>query len=82
MEEKRVALIGIMVENYDSAQLVNETLHGFGKYIIGRMGLPYQEKNIHIISVAIDAPSDVISSLGGKLGMIPGVVTKTIYGKV
>lgn len=80
--EERVALIGIVVENFDSAQAVNVILHQYGKYIIGRMGLPYAKRNISIISVAIDAPGDVISALSGKLGMLPGVSTKTVYSKL
>lgn len=80
--EERVALIGIVVENFDAAESVNNVLHQYGKYIIGRMGLPYAKRNISIISVAIDAPADVISALSGKLGMLPGVSTKTVYSKV
>lgn len=80
--EERVALIGIVVENYNSAESVNALLHQYGKYIIGRMGLPYPKRGISIISVAVDAPADVISALSGKLGMLPGVSTKTVYSKV
>jgi len=80
--EKRIALIGIIVEKYESAELINALLHNYGKYIIGRMGIPHKERDISIISVALDAPQDVISSLSGKLGMIDGVSTKTIYSKV
>lgn len=81
-EDCRVALIGIVVENFDSAELVNTVLHQYGKHIIGRMGLPYAKRGISIISVAIDAPGDVISALSGKLGMLPGVSSKTVYSKV
>lgn len=82
MEEKsRVALIGIMVENTDSAEKINDILHKYGKYIIGRMGLPYPKRQISIISIAVDAPNDTISSLAGKLGALNGVSTKTIYSK-
>lgn len=77
--ETRVALIGIVVKNFDSANQINNILHNYGDYIIGRMGIPYKEKNINIISVAIDAPNDVISALSGKLGQLDGVSTKTIY---
>jgi putative iron-only hydrogenase system regulator len=79
--ENRVALIGIVVENYDSAERLNSILHTYGQYVIGRMGIPYKEKGINIISVALDAPMDVISAISGKLGMLPGVSTKTIYAK-
>ena len=77
----RIALIGIVVENSDSVEQLNSLLSQYGNYIIGRMGIPYREKNISIISVAIDAPNDIISSLSGKLGMLPGISTKTIYTK-
>ena len=64
--DTRVALIGIIVENMDSTPELNKLLHEYGSYIIGRMGLPYRERNVHIISVAIDAPQDVINALSGK----------------
>lgn len=79
--EKRVALIGIVVEQYESAEKLNRILHEYGEYVIGRMGIPYREKNMNIISVAVDAPMNVISTLSGKLGMLPGVSSKTIYAK-
>ncbi|HBW13071.1 MULTISPECIES: TM1266 family iron-only hydrogenase system putative regulator [Proteiniclasticum] len=79
--EERVALIGIVVEKYDSAERMNQILHEYGEYIIGRMGIPYKEKSMNIISVAVDAPMDIISTLSGKLGMLDGVSTKTIYAK-
>jgi len=79
--ETRVALIGIVVEKYESAEKLNHILHEYGSYIIGRMGIPYKEKSMNIISVAVDAPMDVISTLSGKLGMLPGVSSKTIYAK-
>lgn len=79
--EERVALIGIVVERYESAERLNQILHEYGKYIIGRMGIPYKEKSMNIISVAVDAPMDIISTLSGKLGMLDGVSTKTIYAK-
>lgn len=79
--ESRVALIGVIVENHDSVEKLNQILHQYAEYIIGRMGVPYPKKGISIISVAVDAPADVISSLSGKLGMLPGINTKTIYSK-
>jgi len=79
--ESRVALIGVIVENHDSVEKLNQILHQYAEYIIGRMGVPYPKKGISIISVSVDAPADVISSLSGKLGMLPGVNTKTIYSK-
>ena len=80
--EERVALIGIIVENLDSVPEVNNLLHDYGKYIIGRMGLPYREKNINIVSIAIDAPQDEISALSGKIGKIQGVSVKTAFSNV
>ncbi len=82
MEETKVALIGIVVENEESIGKLNVILHNYGQYIIGRMGIPYQKRNISIISVAIDAPADVISALSGKLGMLPGISAKTVYSKL
>ena len=79
--ETRVALIGIMVENAESVEKLNDLLHQYRSYIIGRMGVPYREKGLSIISVVLDAPMDKISSLSGKLGMLDGVSTKTIYSR-
>ena len=79
--EKRVALLSIIVKDAEAVESLNRLLHEYADYIIGRQGIPYREKNIHIISVALDAPNNVISSLSGKLGMLPGISTKTIYGK-
>lgn len=79
--ETRIALIGIILENTDSVDELNQLLSENGQYIVGRMGIPYREKNISIISITIDAPNDVISALSGKLGMLPGVNTKTVYAK-
>ena len=76
--ETRVALIGIMVENAESVEKLNDLLHQYRSYIIGRMGVPYREKGI---SIVLDAPMDKISSLSGKLGMLDGVSTKTIYSR-
>lgn len=79
--ETRVVLIGIIVEDMDAVEKLNTLLHEYGKYIIGRMGIPYRDKNISIISVVVDAQQDIISSLAGKLGMIKGISVKTIYSK-
>lgn len=80
--ETRVAVMSIIVENSDSAQKLNEILHAYGKYIIGRMGIPYREKRINIISIAIDAPQDTISTLAGKIGNLPGISVKTALSSV
>ncbi len=79
--DTRVALIGIIIENTESVERLNNLLHEYGQYIIGRMGIPYREKNINIISVVLNAEADVISTLAGKLGMLNGVSVKTIYSK-
>lgn len=79
--QSRVALIGIMVEDRESAARINGLLHEYGSYIIGRMGIPYQEKQVSVISVVMDAPQSVVSALSGKLGMLPGVTSKCLYGK-
>ncbi|WP_244834713.1 TM1266 family iron-only hydrogenase system putative regulator [Clostridium sp. BJN0001] len=79
--ETRIALIGIIVENEEAVLKLNEILHGYGKYIVGRMGVPYHKKNVNIISVVIDADNNIISSLSGKLGMIDGIVVNTMYSK-
>ena len=80
--ETRVALIGIIVENPDSVEELNNILHDYGMYIIGRMGLPYQKRDVNIISIAVDAPQDVISTLSGKIGKLEGITAKTIYSNV
>lgn len=80
-QESRVTLIGIMVENTDSVPRINGLLHEYGSYIIGRMGIPYHEKQMNIISIVMDAPQAQVSALSGKLGMLPGVTTKCLYGK-
>lgn len=79
--DTRIALIGIVVNHSESVEELNHLLSEYGQYIIGRMGLPYREKGISIISVAMDAPNSIISALSGKLGMLPGISTKTIYAK-
>lgn len=79
--ETRIAQVGIILNSTESVDELNHLLSQYGQYIIGRMGIPYREKNISIISIAMDAPGDIISALSGKLGMLPGVSTKTIYAK-
>lgn len=79
--DTRVALIGIIVSNPNSVESINQLLHSYSEHIIGRMGIPYRKKNISIISVAVDAPNDIVSALAGKLGQLDGVSTKTIYNE-
>lgn len=80
--ETRIALIAVIVENKESVEALNGLLHQYGEYIIGRMGLPYQKAGVSILSVAIDAPQDVISTLSGKIGKLDGVSVKTAYSNV
>lgn len=79
--EERVALIGIVVSNSDSVSELNDILHQYSGYIIGRMGIPYSKRQVSVISVAVDAPVDVINALSGKLGKLNGISIKTIYSK-
>ena len=80
--QTRVAVMSAIVENTDSVEKLNELLHQYGEFIIGRMGLPYKAKKINIVSIALDASQDTISSLAGKLGNLPGVSVKTAYSNV
>lgn len=77
--ENRVAVIAIIVEEASSVGHLNELLHEYGHRVIGRMGLPYPARGIHLISVAVDAPQSEISALSGKLGRLSGVTAKTVY---
>jgi putative iron-only hydrogenase system regulator len=79
--DSRIALIGIIVENPEITERLNQILHESRQYIVGRMGIPYRERQVSIISIVIDAPNDVISSLSGKLGLLDGVSVKTVYSK-
>ena len=80
--ETRIAVVGIVVEEEESAEALNEILHEYREYIIGRMGIPYRQKGLNIISIAVDATQDVISALSGKVGRLPGVSSKTAYSGV
>jgi putative iron-only hydrogenase system regulator len=80
--ETRVAVIGIIVENMGAVEELNSILHEYGRWIIGRMGIPYRERKISVISIAVDAPQDVIAALSGKIGRLSGVSAKTAYSNV
>lgn len=80
--DTRIALIGIIVEKEDCIEQLNRLLHEYAEYIIGRMGIPYRRKEINIISVAVDAPQDVINALSGKIGRLDGINAKTVYSNV
>ena len=77
--ETRVAVLAIIVREGTAVAALNELLHQYGKHIIGRMGVPYHQRGVNIISVAMDAPADVISALSGKIGRLPGITAKTVY---
>ena len=79
--DRRIAILGIIVENTDSVERVNELLHEYREFIVGRMGMPYRERGISVISVVIDADTNTVSALSGKLGMTPGVSAKAVYSK-
>ena len=79
--ENKISVISIIIENLSKVNEVNSILHQYNDYIIGRMGLPYKQKNISIISVVLDAPSDITSSISGKIGMLEGVTSKTNTAK-
>lgn len=81
-ENTRIAIAAVIVEDPDAVEEMNAVLHEYSLYIIGRMGIPYRRKNISLISVALDAPSEIISALTGKLGRIKGITVKTAYSKV
>ncbi len=80
--ENRIALLGIIVDQPDSAEPLNALLHEYKDYVVGRMGLPYRERGISIISIVLDAPTDKISALSGKIGMLSGVTAKAVYSKM
>ena len=80
--ETRVAVIGIIVEDVSSVEALNKILHEYGEFIIGRMGIPYKAKKISIISIAVDAPQDMISAISGKIGNLKGVSAKAAYSNV
>lgn len=79
--ETRVALIGIVLKDRTSVARINDILHEYSDYIIGRMGIPYKKASLSIISVVVDAPQDIISALSGKVGLLPGVSSKTVLPK-
>ena len=80
--DTRVAVVSIIVENADSVSKLNDLLHEYSSFVIGRMGIPYRKKNINIISLVLDAPQDTLSSLAGKVGNLNGVSVKTAYSSV
>lgn len=82
MSENRLAVISIIVENRAKSAEINAVLSAFGDLVIGRMGIPYKEKNVSLISVFVDAPTEIINTITGKLGKIEGVTAKTLMAKM
>lgn len=80
--ENRIALLGIVVEKEESVEPLNRLLHEYKDHIVGRMGIPYRQRGVNLISIVLDAPGDAISTLSGKAGMLPGVSAKTLYAKL
>lgn len=80
--ETRVAVVGIIVENIEAVEALNEILHAFGQYIVGRMGIPYRERGINVISIVVDAPQTEISAMTGKMGRLDGVSVKAAYSSI
>ncbi len=80
--QTRVAIIGIIVESPESVESLNAILHDYRNYVIGRMGIPYREKKVNIISVAVDAPQDIINAMSGKIGRLKGISAKAVYSNV
>lgn len=81
MEEKRISVLSVIVENRAVTDRINGLLSGFGEYIVGRMGIPYREKGVSVISVVLDAPVSVINALTGKIGQLEGVAAKSLFSK-
>lgn len=79
MSENRVAAVSIVVEKKESTEKLNAVLHEFGEYIIGRMGIPYKPKGISVLSVVLDAPTEIVNALTGKLGMLDGVSANFVF---
>ena len=79
--DRRIAILGIIIEDMDRVERVNELLHEYREYIVGRMGMPYRERGVSVISVVMDADTNTVSALSGKLGMTPGVSAKAVYSK-
>lgn len=81
MEEKRIAVLSVIVENREEAAKLNGLLSEYGEYIVGRMGIPYREKGVSVLCVVMDAPSTAINALTGKIGQLSGVSAKTLFSK-
>lgn len=81
MEEKRIAVLSVVVEEREQAEKLNAYLSEFGEYVVGRMGIPYHEKNVSVLCVVLDAPASAVNALTGKIGQLNGVSAKTLFSK-
>ena len=79
--ENKIGIIGIIISDVSQVEKVNEILHNAREYIVGRLGIPYRERNVNVISIVVDAPNEVLNSLSGKLGMLSGVSSKVLLTK-
>ena len=82
MSEKRIAVVSILVSDRSASESINELLSRYGEYILGRMGIPYREKNISVLSVVLDAPVEITNALTGRLGKLKNVAVKALFGKI
>ena len=82
MSEKRIAVVSILVSDRSASESINELLSRYGEYILGRMGIPYREKNISVLSVVFDAPVEITNALTGRLGKLENVAVKALFGKI
>ena len=82
MSEKRIAVVSILVSARSASESINELLSRYGEYILGRMGIPYREKNISVLSVVLDAPVEITNALTGRLGKLENVAVKALFGKI
>ncbi len=79
--DNRIGIVGIVIENDESIEIVNDTLHNFADLIVGRMGIPYRSRKISVISLIVDGSTDDLSALTGKLGRIKGITVKAALTK-
>lgn len=79
--ENRIAAVSVIVEDPESVETLNSILHGYSAYVIGRMGIPYREKGVSVICLVLDAPTDTVNALTGKLGRLNGITARAVYSQ-
>ncbi len=79
MEEKRLCVLSVLVEDRKEAEKINGYLSEYGEYIVGRMGIPYRERGVSVLCVVLDAPSAAVNALTGKIGRLEGVTAKSLF---